>query len=359
MEQKLQKMNFFKRLGIAIFHLERYGEFLLEKWQVALIYFIILVFIMSVATAGSQIYNICKMIPKGIAYIENDLPDFKFENNTLKFDKPIEAYDEEFNFRLFIDTSEEQSKSVDQYKNSFREDDSGILLFNDRAFFVVDYGLNGMRPTEFKYSDYADYIGKLNITDKASLLEYIEVVYVPFAIFSVFLEIVLINFIGFFVITLLMLMSTIAFGYIASFMCSIRMKFKPMFVLAVYSSSLSILLCSVYYVINTITGFTMKHYDLVYSLISYVYMIAAILMIKYDLIKQGEMLAQMVNGGKKEEQIKEENKEAEEKKENKDTEEKKGSEENKKTEEPKKDGKETNEEGDGKFVNNEPDGSEI
>lgn len=349
MEQKLQKMNFFKRLGISIFHLERYGEFLLEKWQVAFIYFIILIFIMSVATAGSQIYNICKMIPKGISYIENDLPDFKFENNTLKFDRPIEAYDEEFKFRLFIDTSENQSKSVEQYKDKFREDDSGILLFNDRAFFVVDYGISGMRPTEFKYGDYEEYISKLNITDKASLKEYIEVVYVPFAIFSVFLEIVLINFIGFFVITILMLMATIAFGYIASFMCGIRMKYKPMFVLAVYSSSLSILLCSVYYVVNTITGFTMNHYDLVYSLISYVYMIAAILMIKYDLIKQGEILVQMTNNGKEEKTKEEENKETNEKKE---------SEENKKSEEPKEDN-DSKEEGDGKFAGNEPDGSEI
>jgi len=349
MEQKLQKMNFFKRLGISIFHLERYGEFLLEKWQVAFIYFIILIFIMSVATAGSQIYNICKMIPKGISYIENDLPDFKFENNTLKFDRPIEAYDEEFKFRLFIDTSENQSKSVEQYKDKFREEDSGILLFNDRAFFVVDYGISGMRPTEFKYGDYEEYISKLNITDKASLKEYIEVVYVPFAIFSVFLEIVLINFIGFFVITILMLMATIAFGYIASFMCGIRMKYKPMFVLAVYSSSLSILLCSVYYVVNTITGFTMNHYDLVYSLISYVYMIAAILMIKYDLIKQGEILVQMTNNGKEEKTKEEENKETNEKKE---------SEENKKSEEPKEDN-DSKEEGDGKFAGNEPDGSEI
>ncbi|MCR5185565.1 MAG: DUF1189 domain-containing protein [Clostridia bacterium] len=349
MEQKLQKMNFFKRLKIAIFHLEKYGEFLLEKWQVAFIYFIILVFIMSVATAGSQIYNICKMIPKGISYIENDLPDFKFENNTLKFDRPIEAYDEEFKFRLFIDTAENQSKSVEQYKDKFREDDSGILLFNDRAFFVVDYGISGMRPTEFKYGDYEEYISKLNITDKASLKEYIEVVYVPFAIFSVFLEIVLINFIGFFVITILMLMATIAFGYIASFMCGIRMKYKPMFVLAVYSSSLSILLCSVYYVVNTITGFTMNHYDLVYSLISYVYMIAAILMIKYDLIKQGEILVQMTNNGKEEKTKEEENKETNEKKE---------SEENKKSEEPKEDN-DSKEEGDGKFAGNEPDGSEI
>lgn len=353
MEQKLQKMNFFKRLKIAIFHLERYGEFLLEKWQVAFIYFIILVFIMSVATAGSQIYNICKMIPKGISYIENELPDFKYEDNTLKFDRPVEAYDEDFNFRLFIDTSEEQSKSVEQYKDKFREDDSGILLFNDRAFFVVDYGISGMRPTEFKYSDYEDYISKLNIKDKASLREYIDVVYVPFAIFSVFLEIVLINFIGFFVITLLMLLATIAFGYVASFMCGIRMKYKPMFVLAVYSSSLSILLCSVYYVINTITGFTMNHYDLVYSLISYVYMIAAILMIKYDLIKQGEVLVQMVNDKKEDKAKEEENKEIDEKKETKDNK------ESDQKEESKKEDTDSKEESDGKFAGNEPDGSEI
>ena len=347
-------MNFFKRLTVAIFNIERYGEFLLEKWQVAFIYFIILVFIMSFATAGSQMYNIYKMIPRGISYIENELPEFKFEDNNLKFDEKVEAYDEEFKFRLFINTDEDQEKSLEQYKDKFSEDDSGIVLFNDRAYFVVDYGLSGIRPTEFKYSDYDEYISKTNISDKTGLKAYIETIYIPFAMFSVFLEIVLINFIGLFIITILMLIATMAFGYIASFMCGIRMKHRPMFVLAIYASSLSILLCTVYYVINTLTGFTIRHYDFVYSLITYVYMIAAILMIKYDLIRQGELLTQMITN-KKEEKPEEEKKEEE--KDSKD--EKKKTEEKKSNESEKKESDSNEEENEGKFVNNEPDGSEI
>ena len=72
MENNVQKINFFNRLKIAIFRIERYGEFLFEKWQVAFIFFIILVMLSAIVSSIFSVQNFSKMVPKGI-----DVPEFK------------------------------------------------------------------------------------------------------------------------------------------------------------------------------------------------------------------------------------------------------------------------------------------
>ena len=128
MENNVRKINFFNRLKIAIFRIERYGEFLFEKWQVAFIFFLILVMFSAIVSSIFSVQNFSKMFPKGIDYIKSELPDFTFENNELRFDEIIDAYDEEFNFRFIADTGDELGKTLKDYQNEFLSDDSGMIL---------------------------------------------------------------------------------------------------------------------------------------------------------------------------------------------------------------------------------------
>ena len=96
------------------------------------------------------------------------------------------------------------------------------------------------------------------------------------------------------------------------------------------SKRLSIVLYLIYICVNITTGFTIKYFDLAYEIISYIYIITAILMIKSDLIKQQIEIGKIVEEQKKvrEEKKQEDNEEEkpkedkEEKKEKKDKEEK-------------------------------------
>ena len=75
-------------------------------------------------------------------------------------------------------------------------------------------------------------------------------------------------------------------GYIISLISRIRIKYKACFNLAVHALTLPIILELIYMVINSITGYEIKYFNWMYTCISYVYMIVAILMIKTDFINR-------------------------------------------------------------------------
>lgn len=323
MEEKVQKINFFERLMVAIFKLERYSEFLLEKRKVAFIFFVLMIIMLSFTTSVFQSLKFYKMANKGIAYIKTELPDFKYENDLIKFDFPFEAYDSEYDFRMFVDTNDLSEDKLSEYKSKFSLDDSGVIILKDKLFFVIETNVNDLDVTnndfiELNYSDYSAQIQALNITDKSSLVDYLNSTNILAFFVPLFLELFFINFLTNLILYSFMLIITMAFGYIASVLCGVRVSLSPMYILAVYSSALSITISAIYHIINILTGFVIKNYDLVYLLITYAYMIAAILMIKYELIKQGQVLSQSVKIEKKED----EEERTEEQEEKKDKEEK-------------------------------------
>lgn len=119
-------------------------------------------------------------------------------------------------------------------------------------------------------------------------------------------------------------------GLIMSKIAAVKLKYKEIFNMSIYALTLSIVLYLIYICVNITTGFTIKYFDLAYEIISYIYIITAILMIKSDLIKQQIEIGKIVEEQKKvrEEKKQEDNEEEkpkedkEEKKEKKDKEEK-------------------------------------
>ncbi len=121
-------------------------------------------------------------------------------------------------------------------------------------------------------------------------------------------------------------------GYLLSRIFNIKLKYKSVYNLSIYSLTLSTILYMIYIVANMYTGFTIKHFDIPYNAIAYIYIITAVLMIRSDLIKQQMEVGKIVEEQKKireDNEGKEENKE-EPKEDNKDKEDNK----NKKKEEP-------------------------
>lgn len=58
------------------------------------------------------------------------------------------------------------------------------------------------------------------------------------------------------------------------------------FNIAVHALTLSLILNMIYIVINTLTGFTIKYFQVMYTAIAYIYIITAIFMIKSDYNKR-------------------------------------------------------------------------
>ena len=142
------------------------------------------------------------------------------------------------------------------------------------------------------------------------------------------------------------------FGYLTAIILRMHLKFSAMCKIATHSLTLPVLLNAIHILLQTFAQFEIKYFDVMYIGIAYVYIIAVILIIKADLIKNQQELTKIIQEQEKirqelERKKQEEEDKKEEDKRNKEKEEKRKKE---KEQEKKKDGDE------GNIGSNEPQG---
>ena len=345
MDNSQEKIGFFKRMKIAVFKLEEYGVFLGERLSKSFKYFFLLILLLTVVVVISESYSFYNMLNTGISYVKNELPEFSYSDGNIKFDNNVEAYDRTYEFKLYVNTDDEVSEeTLNLYKNDIYSTQDGLIILKDKLIYII-------QGTSFE-STYTELFEKFNFSfsNKQDLVNLIDSVgasnIVIIYAFSSFISVYLVN-----IIYILGDLVVIAvFGYIASRICGIKFKMAPMITLSIYSLTLSIILTGIYNIVFALTGFVIKYFDIMYLLIAYVYIIAAIFMIKYDLIKQTQELQKIIEVQKqvKKESENEESQEEEKAPEEKDKkEEKKDKQEEPPVQVPKEED------------NKEPDGSEI
>lgn len=333
-----KKIDFFSRIKIAVAKLENYSMFLEEKTSIAIKYFFLIVLFLSVIMGIVETYSIMQMVGKGYQYMQDEMPDFSYENEILQFSENVNAYDEEFDFYMIADTSEDLSEEkMKEYRDEIKS--VGVILLKDKAIYK-----SGLQEVEYKYSDFVESYG-LDTFDKARLLQEIDSI----GMFGIAITIFLLIVVGVYIIQLISIfmdwiVMTI-FAIIAARIFRIIMPFKAAFNISIYALTLSIILSMLYNIAYYVAGFYTEYFRLVYLLISYVYVVAAILMMKSDLLKQQVEVGKIVEVQKKVHEEMENPEETEdEKKENK---------------KPEKKDKNKEKNPDDNAVDGEPDGSEI
>lgn len=360
MEQKETKLGFFSRLKKAIFELEDYGFFLGEKLTVAFKYFFILVFLVSVIFSLAVTYKCSDAINKTFSYVENELPEFEYKDGSLHFNNVVDAYDHDYGFTLLADTTENLSEEkIKEYKNKVYEQGNygAVLLKTKLILITADY------EESIHYAEYVanvqnmdpEMAEEINITNKQDLIDLMYEIGIPNILISIFIILV----IGVYLANLFIVLSDICvvaiFGWFAARICGVSFKINPMIALSIYGLSLSIILDLVFDVIYIMTGFTVQYFNVIYLLIAYVYIIAAIFMIKYDLIKHTEELKKIIEVQKQvQKDLAEEKIDKNEELEKEESEENKEDDKKEKTDEKSDDKDEEKPE-----ENRDPDGSEI
>lgn len=289
MDNSQEKIGFFKRVKIAIFKLEEYGIFLGEKVGKSFKYFLLLILLITIATVAASAYDFNKMLNTGLNYITNEMPDFEYAENNLKFENNVEAYDHNYDFKLYVNTDDEISdERLDFYKKDINSVSEGVILLKDKfIYFANNQTLEETYENVSKLYE-LDSLNKQGLLEKVNSMGISNIVLIYS--FSSLISMYLVN-----TITILMDLLLIAvFGYVASRFCGIRFKMAPMITLSIYALTLSIILSGIYNVVYILTGFVIKYFNIMYLLIAYVYIIAAIFMIKYDLIKQSEELQKII-----------------------------------------------------------------
>lgn len=346
------KINFFKRFKIAIFNLEEYGKFIEEKLSVAIKYLLIILLFSSIVVATMTTYDLSQEIKKGVSYLENEFPEFTFEDSQLNVENYVEGYDDEYDLKLIVDTDpllteEKKSEYIKESKNYT----SSILVFNNKIIYCLEELQN-----EYLFTDISQ-IFNLQSSNKAELLnKYKEIGGIKTIATTYLISMSLTFFITNVIEVAADCLIVALVGIIVARLCGIMMRSRVAISLSIYSLTLSLVCNILYAIVYNFFGFEIKYFQVMYLMIAYVYIIAAILIIKTDLMKQAQELMKI------QEIEKEVKKEFEE--EPKEENEKKQKEEDKKEDDKKDDDKtkgdsEGKNKDDTKAPNIEPKGSQI
>lgn len=335
-EQEELKIGFFRKIGYSITKFEKYPEMAAEGMPRAFIYLAQIMLIFSIIVSLAFIYKTHTIVKNGVNYIQNEIPDITYIDGNLKVysEEPI-IIDTQTSIidKIIIDTNTENNEKIEEYLKSIPIDNSGILILKDRAIIKV----NGMEESEtYTYDQILSSISNLNFNNstKQDIINYLSG-NIMFSVYLAFFVLMLVYVFAIYIISVIIDTLLVAIlGRITLLFTKLKLKFSAVYNMSIYALTISILLNAIYIAINTITGFEMKYFHVMYTSIAYVCLVAAIFIIKSDLMKRQEEVMKIMEEQKNVKQEMEEQKEEEDKKENKNPKDEK----DKDDEDPKDDG---------------------
>ena len=346
--KEVKGMGFFKKVKYSIFNIEKYPEMATEGIGNTLSYIAKLVMILAVVLSVWTLYQTYQMINEGTSYLENEFPDFSYSDGTLTVDseEAIIIENEQFG-KIIVDTNTDSEERINQYLNQINEYGTGALVLKNRAVLK-----NITMIGEVSYN-YQESFNSINLTEfsKQDVVNYVQNGEINSLYFSVFISLFIYSFAMYFINTLWYAIIIGIVGYFTMWMLKMKMRFVAVFNMAIYALTLSTILNILYLIINMLFNFTIGYFSIMYITVATIYLLAAIFILKTDLIKKQEEVmkiveAQQIVKKELEEQEKEDKKEKEERK-------KEDKKEEKKDEETKK------EENKGNVKNDEPEGSKA
>lgn len=333
-EETSKKTNFFKEALKSIKDLDKYEDFAVELPKNTFKYLLKLVLIFCIIICLFYTYKIVQNISNIYDNFKDALPDFSYSQGVMEMDSEdpivIEDYKEIFG-KIIIDTN----GNIEDYE---QDKYTGILLLKDKCVILSD---SGMGQVVYNYEElFKNY--DVNEFTKQDIINYAEGINIVSLYGSVYFVIFIYFFIIYFISIFMDVLILAILAYLVSRISKVRLKFAPSFGIAVHGITLSVILNLVYIVVNLFTGFEIKYFQLMYSTISYIYVIVAILMIKTDFIQRQMELIKLAQ---EQEKVREEMKRKEEEKKEKKKDGNKKPEENKKPKENKQKKKNEGEEG--------------
>lgn len=319
MEQK--KIPFFKRLKNAITNFDEYQKFSQEKLGTAIKYFLKLMLIFSILISGFLTARMYKEIETIKTSFAEECPDFRIENNTLLIEGENKKYEKDIGYETL-------GLIVDSENTDLTEEQNGqyqriIAFYKDRMVMKTMDTKTSMTYEDISKNQNINGLSKQQILDYANSNEKLVIYSIFFVVTIIFV------FIAYSIQILLDIFLLSIIGLIMSKIAAVKLKYKEVFNMSIYALTLSIVLYLIYICVNISTGFTIKYFDLAYQIISYIYIVTAILMIKSDLIKQQIEVGKIIEEQKKvrEEKKQEDNEEEKPKEDKKEKKEKKDKEE--------------------------------
>ncbi len=299
------KISFWKKLKLSIFNLEDYQKLASEKITRTILYIAILMLIFAFFSTLSVTYIFHNGVQNIGTYIDDNLEDLNFTEGILSIkskDKPEEPIiideNSDFNGKIIIDTNDLTEDQINNYTNTLNSYNNGIIILKDKIIIQS----NNLGTQTILLKDISEGIHLVNI-QKSDIINFIKgnSLYELDAVF--FASVFIILYINNLALVLLDAILYSLIGYILGGFSRLKLKFVAVYNIAVYSLTLPIILNLIYTVINTLTGYTITYFPIMYTGVTCIYIFTAILMIKSDIIKKQMELSKIIQ---EQERIKEE-----------------------------------------------------
>lgn len=344
-ENKELKKGFFKKVWYSIDKIERYAELSAEGLKSALKYLAMLILVIGVIAAASTIYKTSLVVNKISQYIDQKVPNLTYSENTLKVENSEAIIDENEEFgKIIIDTNTDDEQQINKYVSDVKDEENAVIILKNKLILKTS-GVSGSANY-----NYEDLFGQMGITEfnKQQLVDYLtgSTMFKYYA--NLFLTLFIYAFAVYLINTLFYIIIISMVGFLATMILKLKIRFVAVFNMAVYSITLPTILNIIYIIVNTFYKYAISYFDVMYVMISTIYILAAIFMLKSEFNKKQGEVQKIVEVEK---EVKEEQKQEEEN--NKEDTKKSEKKETKKKKEKSKD-KETTEE---KNEPGEPEGS--
>lgn len=321
-QQTKKRDGFFKTVLKSIKDFDKYEQFGLEGMGRTCLYLLQMVAIITIIVVAVLIYQFSTAMQSAVIYFNDNVQEMSYTDGilTLNSNQKLEVEtNSTIAQKIIVDTSDLTDEQIEQYRTDLNDLNSGIILLKDKIL------IKNEMITSITETTYTDILSQYNITnlDKQSVLDYIYANQL-----QVYISVAIVEFIYMFAIYLTsIIMDTLVLtllGLIVSRIAGMKIKFSACFSMGVHALTLPIILNILYIILNAFTGYTIKYFQIMYTAISYIYMVAAILIIKSDYIKRQMELDKLKSeqekvraelDRQKEEDRKEEEKRKEEKKE--------------------------------------------
>lgn len=340
-EQTKKREGFFRKVIKSVKDFDKYEDFGLEGMKRTSIYLMQIVALFTLAITAITLYKFSNTFNNAIKYFNDNITALSYSDGTLIINEnqKLEINSENnITGKIIVDTSDLNDEHIEQYKNEIKEQNNGIIILKDRALLKNEM-LSSL--TEISYKEL---LTQYNITqlDKQEILDYFN--NNKLSIYSSVFATIFIYMFAIYIASILIDALVLGFlGYITARITGMRIRFGATFSMGVHALTLPIILNILYVILNGLTGYTIKYFQFMYTAISYIYVITAILIIKSDYIKrqievqkiqsEQEKIHEELEERKEEEQDKEsKRKEEKEKQEQKDKERKENKKKNKQDE---------------------------
>lgn len=284
-QYKKIKMSFLKKIKISIFDFDKYYMIASESISKSLIFLFQIFTLFAIIVAFSFTYKIAQGGKNICDEIIKKMPEFSLTNDELICDieEPvvIENTDNFVKVKVIFDNSEDSNVYMEQFKEY-----NGYAVAFNKYNVTIKYSEDKIET--YKYKDIQ--VG-LNV-NKENVVQILQNNRIYTLIF-IYISIIL--FIIYFVSMLLDILALAVLGLIITKLVRLPLRFYSVFAIAVASTTLPIVLNLLYLVANIFLNFTMPQFQVMITLVSYIYLIAGILILRSNLKKGTTSLSEKLN----------------------------------------------------------------